>query len=67
MHFSFLIPLCTGLVTGYVAKKSQDDIAYIISIFTIISLILSLILAPWQLQFLLLLVVLIGTNQLLRR
>lgn len=40
----FLIPLSTVLATPYFFKKSTNKIAY----FTAISLILSLILAPWQ-------------------
>ncbi|MBE9052896.1 hypothetical protein IQ243_21215 [Nostocales cyanobacterium LEGE 11386] len=66
MHLSFLIPLCTGLVTGYVAKRCNDEIAYLTGLFTVISLILSLVLAPWQFQLVLLILVLIGTNRFLQ-
>ncbi|WP_414527669.1 hypothetical protein [Nodularia chucula] len=67
MHLSFLIPLCTALATGYVSKKCDGEIAYLISLFTVISLILSLILAPWQFQLLLLILVLVGTERFLQR
>lgn len=67
MHFSFLIPLCTGLVTGFVAKQCEDEIAYLTGIFTIISLILSLVLAPWQFQLLLLILVIVSTNKFLQK
>ncbi|BAZ32170.1 hypothetical protein NIES4074_46720 [Cylindrospermum sp. NIES-4074] len=63
----FLIPLFTGLVTGYIFKKSNDEIAYIAGVFAAVSLILSLVLAPWQIQFALLVFVLISTNKLLRK
>ena len=63
----FLIPLFTGLVTGYIFKKSNDEIAYIAGVFAAVSLILSLVLAPWQIQFGLLVLVLISTNKLLRK
>ncbi|MDH6061538.1 hypothetical protein NWP17_14015 [Chrysosporum bergii ANA360D] len=67
MHLSFLIPLCTGLAIGYISKKCHGEIAYIISLFTVLSLILSLVLAPWQFQLVLLVIVLIGTERFLHR
>jgi len=67
MPLFFLIPLVTGLATGYISQKCRDEIGYIISIFTIISLILSLILAPWQVQLLLLIAVLASTNRFLKQ
>ena len=67
MPLFFLIPLCTGLVTGYLFKKSSDEIAYLAGVFAAISLILSLILAPWQIQLGLLILVLVITNKLLQK
>ncbi|MDZ8025169.1 MAG: hypothetical protein RMY36_011555 [Nostoc sp. SerVER01] len=66
MALFFLIPLCTALATGYLFKKSSDEIAYLAGVFAAISLILSLVLAPWQIQFGLLIIVLIITNKLLQ-
>lgn len=66
MPLFFLIPLCTALATGYLFKKSTDEIAYLAGVFAAISLILSLVLAPWQIQFGLLITVLIITNRLLQ-
>ncbi|MEH1889050.1 MAG: hypothetical protein V7K92_06105 [Nostoc sp.] len=66
MPLSFLIPLCTALATGYFFKKSTDEIAYLAGVFAAISFILSLVLAPWQIQFGLLIIVLIITNRLLQ-
>ncbi|MBD2388601.1 hypothetical protein [Cylindrospermum sp. FACHB-282] len=63
----FLIPLFTGLVTGYFFKKSNDEIAYIAGVFAAISFIISLVLAPWQIQFALLILILASTNKLLRK
>jgi hypothetical protein len=57
MRFVFTIPLLTGLLAGYIARKSDAEIAYLTSVLAIVSLLISLLLAPWQLQFLLLLVV----------
>jgi hypothetical protein len=67
MALFFLVPLLTGLVTGYLSKKCHDEVAYLISVFTVISLFVSLVLAPWQIQLLLLILVLISTQRLLRK
>jgi len=67
MALSFLIPLFTGLITGYIFKKGVDEIAYFAGILAVISLIISLVLAPWQIQLLLLIVVLITTQRLLEK
>ncbi|MEH2291670.1 hypothetical protein [Nostoc sp.] len=66
MPLFFLIPLCTALATGYLFKKSTDEIAYLAGVFAAISLIFTLVLAPWQIQFGLLIIVLIITNRLLQ-
>jgi hypothetical protein len=63
----FLISLFTSLVTGYIFKKCHDEIAYLAGVFAIVSLIISLVLAPWQIQFLLLVGVLIITQKLLEK
>lgn len=67
MPMFFLVPLVAGIATGYISKKCQDEVAYLTSIFTVLSLFLSLVLAPWQIQALLLIVVLVSTNKFLRR
>ncbi|MBD2254495.1 hypothetical protein [Nostoc parmelioides] len=67
MPMFFLVPLVAGLATGYISKKCQDEVAYIISTFTVLSLIVSLVLAPWQIQTLLLIVVFVSTNRFLKR
>jgi hypothetical protein len=66
MPLLFLIPLFTGLLTAYFSKKCTDEIAHFTGLFTVISLIVSLVLAPWQIQLVLLILVLISTNRLLR-
>lgn len=67
MALFFLVPLCTALITGYLVKQSTDEIAYIAGVFGFISFIVSLVLAPWQIQLLLLIVVLFTTNKLLSK
>ncbi|MCC5637270.1 hypothetical protein LC593_15655 [Nostoc sp. CHAB 5844] len=66
MPLFFLIPLLAGLATGYLSKKCSDELAYLTGVFTIVSLVVSLVLAPWQIQLLLLVFVVITTNKLLR-
>jgi hypothetical protein len=67
MALSFLIPLFTCLISGYIFKKGVDEITYFAGILAVISLIISLVLAPWQFQLLLLIVVLITTQRLLEK
>ncbi|NJL60626.1 MAG: DUF4278 domain-containing protein [Methylacidiphilales bacterium] len=67
MVFAFLIPLFTGLVSGYIFQKSTDEIGYLAGVAAVISLVISLILAPWEIQFLLLVVVLVSTHKLLQQ
>lgn len=67
MPLFFLIPLFTGLITGYFWNKHNDEVAYIAGVFTAVTLILSLILAPWQFQLGLLVFVLLFSNKLLEK
>jgi Domain of unknown function (DUF4278) len=60
----FLIPLAIGLVAAYIAKKSNDDLAYLGIVIAIFSLILGLVLAPWQVQLFLFVLVIVGARQL---
>lgn len=61
MNFSFMIPLTIVFVATYFLKKSSDEIVYLCGIIVIICLILSLILAPWQIQLLLLVITALST------
>lgn len=65
MALFFLIPLFTGLIGGYIFKKCTDEIGYLVGIFALVCLVLSLFLAPWQILLLLLILVLITTQKLL--
>jgi hypothetical protein len=64
MRWLFLIPLTTAAVTAYISQKSDDEITYLTSSVTVISLILSLILAPWELQVFVLILALLIVRQL---
>lgn len=65
MHLYFLLPLMTGLVSGYVFQKSADEMAYLTGLVTLLSLILSIVLAPWQIQLLVLGLVIHTSKKLL--
>jgi membrane protein implicated in regulation of membrane protease activity len=67
MVFAFLMPLFTGLISGYIFQKSTDEIGYLAGVAAVISFVMSLILAPWEIQFLLLVVVLVSTHKLLQQ
>ncbi|NHC34265.1 hypothetical protein [Scytonema millei] len=67
MNLIFLIPLATCFLTGYLCQKCPGEIAYLTAVIAIVSLILSLILAPWQLQLLIILLVFSTTRKLLRQ
>lgn len=66
MNLTFLIPLTTCLVSGYIFKKSTDEMAYLTGSVTIVSLVLSIIIAPWQIQLLVLAYVMFSTKKLLQ-
>jgi membrane protein implicated in regulation of membrane protease activity len=59
MSYLFLLPLLTAAIAAYFWQRSSDEIAYLTSAATVLSLVLSLILAPWQIQLLILLTVVI--------
>jgi hypothetical protein len=63
MHWLFLLPLSTGVLSGYICQKAKDEIYYLTATIALISLLLSLIMAPWQLQLGILLVVLLVAGQ----
>ena len=67
MALFFLIPLFICVITGYIYNRCNDEVGYLVGLFGIISLVLSLILAPWEIQVLLLVVVLVTAKKLLQR
>ncbi|MBW4493379.1 MAG: DUF4278 domain-containing protein [Oscillatoria princeps RMCB-10] len=64
MPWSFTIPLAIALTVAYILKKSADEIAYLAVAILIVSLVLSLVLAPWPIQLLLLALVLLSNQRL---
>lgn len=63
MALYFLILPCAFFITSYfLLKKNNNEISHLLAVFAAISLILGLILAPWQILLLLLIIIPIGTS-----
>ncbi|MBE9218852.1 hypothetical protein [Dolichospermum flos-aquae] len=67
MPLFFLMTLSMGVITGYLFQRNDDEITNIAGVFTAIIFIVSLVLAPWQFQFGLLMFVVIVSNKLLKK
>ncbi|MFL0648689.1 hypothetical protein [Cylindrospermopsis raciborskii] len=67
MPLFFLVPVLTACITGYFFSKKNLEIAYIAGILTAVTLVVSLFLASWQLQLVLLAVIIFLSNQLLAK
>ncbi|MBW4672117.1 MAG: hypothetical protein KME60_33005 [Cyanomargarita calcarea GSE-NOS-MK-12-04C] len=67
MHIGFLIPLLTALFSGYLFKKITNEIAYLAGAVAVFCILLSLILAPWEIQLFVLIIVLVVTKKLLQQ
>ncbi|OBQ34111.1 MAG: hypothetical protein AN487_18880 [Anabaena sp. CRKS33] len=67
MPLFFLMTLVTGVMTSYLFKINDGEITNIVGVFTAIIFIVSLVLAPWQFQFGLLIFVVIVSNKLLKK
>lgn len=65
MHVGFLVPLVTGVVSGYISKKWHNELAYIIGAIAAVSCLISLIIAPLPIHVIILAAVLIITEKLL--
>lgn len=60
----FLISLAIVLVAVYVFEHSTDEIAYLAGAISLVGLVVSLVVAPWEFQFLLLMLVLVSSKRL---
>lgn len=65
--FLFVIPLGIGLVATFVATRFSDDLTYLGIAIAIASGLFSLVLAPWEIQVLLLGLILFVAKQLRRQ
>ncbi|QMS87852.1 DUF4278 domain-containing protein [Nostoc edaphicum CCNP1411] len=63
MALYLLILPCAFFITGYfLLKRNNNEISHLVAVFAAISLILGLMLAPWQILLLLLILILISTS-----
>jgi hypothetical protein len=67
MPLFFLMTLVTGVMTGYLFQRDGDEITNIAGVLTAVIFIVSLVLAPWQIQFGMLIFVIIVSNKLLNK
>jgi hypothetical protein len=58
MPLYFLIPLAIGLATAHLSQQAAADLAEFLGVASGTSLLLSLVLAPWQLLLLMMMVLL---------
>lgn len=65
MTVLFLVPLAIALISVYIYENSAEEMSYLTAITAIISLFVTLAIAPWQVQILLLLVALLSSQWLL--
>jgi predicted membrane protein len=57
---SFTIWLIVSLIAVYIHANSDDEMSYLCATISVVSIIASLVLAPWQIKLLLLVLVLMG-------
>ena len=65
MTVLFLVPLAIALISVYIYENSAEEMSYLTAITAIVSLFVTLAIAPWQVQILLLLVALLSSQWLL--
>ncbi|MBR8830088.1 MAG: hypothetical protein N5P05_003252 [Chroococcopsis gigantea SAG 12.99] len=65
MGYLFFLPLAIATLAAYIWQKSQDEIAYLSGVVTVICFLVGLVIAPWQIQLLLLIAVVAVVTQLL--
>lgn len=63
MSLVFVIFLTIVLICAYICKHSPDEIAELAASILLLSLIVSLVLTPWLLQFLLLILVVVSNKR----
>jgi hypothetical protein len=66
MSWNFIFPLAIAMGVTYILKKSSDEIAYLAVTILLVSLVVSLMIAPWQIQIALLAGVLLSNTRLLQ-
>ncbi len=65
MRLLFLIPLSLGMIFSYIFRDTDEDIAYLTNIIILVNFAVSLIIAPWQVQLIILVILLITVRRFL--
>lgn len=63
MRLLFLIPFTTAVITSYFFQQTTQEMAYLMGTIAMVSLILSLLMAPWQVQLIIVIVAVIIARQ----
>ncbi len=63
MSLVFVVSLAILIISAYIFKHSADEISYLAAAISGVSLLISLVLAPWPIQLLLLILVLLSNRQ----
>ena len=63
MSLVFVVSLAILIISAYIFKHSADEISYLAAAISLVSLLISLVLAPWPIQLLLLILVLLSNRQ----
>lgn len=59
MSYFFIIPIAVAIGCIYIFKNTADEMAYLAASISVISLVVGLVLAPWQLQLFLVIALLL--------
>lgn len=65
MSWWFTLPLVIALLIAFIFRNSTDDLRHLADSGTLLNLLLSLILAPWQIKIVLLILILWRSRELL--
>ncbi len=66
MNWVFITPLAIGLTVAYLFKNATDEGAYLAGSVVLVNLLVSLVIAPWEIKALLLIVVVLISRRLLQ-
>lgn len=64
MPLNFLITLATSILSFYICVRSSEEMSLLFAAIAAVTFAISLVLAPWQLQLFLLILILLMPQQL---
>lgn len=66
MTWFFIAPLAIALVVTFLFKNAVDEVAYMAAAIVLVNLLVSLVVAPWQLKALLVILVIFTSQRFLK-